>query len=222
MTDLSKLANAIISAKPDQSFRIRQGVIVSVASNFTCTVTIGGSTTQISNVPVASNVCPVPGSTCWLATDGRDWFITAILGPTGPAWGAMRQSAAQSIPTATLTAIDFTTRSDTASNGITLSNTGLVIVVPGLYQVTGALSFAANGTGSRHAHLSVNGNPLIQGSSVQPVATEFGRVRADGLVRCAIGDVINIAGYQSSGAALNTVTGAGHSLIRAIFVGPSN
>jgi hypothetical protein len=221
MTDLNTLANAIISSKPDQSFRIRQGVIVSVASNFKCTVTIGGSTTQISNVPVSASVCPVPGSTCWLATDGRDWFIFAILGPTGPAWGAMRQSAVQSIPTATLTAIDFTTRSDTASNGITLSNTGLVIVVPGLYQVTGSLGFAANATGSRHAHLSVNGNPIIQGTGSAPVAGEFARVHADGLVRCAIGDVLNIAGYQSSGVALNTVNGAGHTLIRAVFVGPS-
>lgn len=222
MTDMNLIASAIRDATPADKVRIRQGVIQSVNADGTANVTIGGSTITTNNIKVASHTCPVPTATCLLATDGRDWFITATLAPTGPAWGAMRQNVAQAIPDSTLTLIDWTNRTDTATNGLTIGNTGLTCVVPGLYQVTGMITFATNATGSRHARLTLNGNVIIEGTGTNATTGAFTRIRADGLVRLAIGDVVNMQAFQSSGAALNTNTGAGSTLIRAVWIGPAS
>lgn len=222
MTDINLIAAAIADAAPANKVRIRQGVIQSVNADGTANVNIAGSTITSNNIKVASNTCPVPNASCLLITDGRDWFITATLAPSGPAWGAMRQNAAQAIPDVTLTALDWTTRTDTAEKGVTPGNTGLTIVVPGLYQVTGQVNFASNATGIRHARLTINGNVIIEGTGTNAVTGAFTRIRADGLLRLTPNDVVNLQVYQSSGAALNTNIAAGSNMIRAVWVGPSS
>ena len=220
--DLNNLVTAISQSAP-AGIRFRQGVIQSVQSNGTATVQIAGSTTNISGIKVASHTCPVPGASCFLATDGRDWFILNTFAPTGPAWGAMRQSAAQSIPNATLTALSWANRTDIAANGVTVGNSGLTCVVPGLYQITGQVSFVTNITGQRHCLIQLNGNTIIHGSgSNASTGTEISRHRADGLWNLAINDVINLAAYQNSTAALNTQTGAGYTLLRMVWIGPGS
>lgn len=220
MTDFNDLISALGSSARIAPLRLRQGSIITVDSTSTCTVTIAGSTTSISGIKYASHVCPTPGATCWLATDGSDWFVLATLAPAGPAWGAMRKSTAQSIPANAWTDLSFTSRTDTASYGVTLNNSGLVCVVPGLYQVTGTLDFATNATGQRHAALTLNGSLFITGTGGDATGGgDVARLRADGLVRLTAGDLVGIAAFQSSGAALNTATGAGHNLIRMVWVG---
>lgn len=221
MTDLNALV-AAIAASGDRDLRLRQGVIVTVNANGTANVTIAGSTQTINNVAVASHVCPRPNTTCWLITDGRDWFVLATLANAGPAWGAMRQSVAQAIPTGAFTAMAWANRTDTASNGVTLSNTGLVCVVPGLYQITAAGAFAANAVGQRHMVLTVNGGNAIHGTGGDAAAgADIQRLRADGLWRLAVGDVVNFDLFQSSGANLNTQIGAGYCLLRMVWIGPT-
>lgn len=222
MTDLNILAAAIAEAGADSKFRLRQGVIGSVNANGTANVTIAGSTTTISNVKVASNVCPTPSATCWLATDGRDWFVLATIAPQGNAWGAMRQSVAQAIGTAAFTSISWTNRTDTTSNGVTLGDTGLTCVVPGLYQITGAGAFASNATGQRHMRLTVNGTTILDGTGGDAAAGgDIQRLRADGLWKLAVGDIVNFQLYQSSGANLNTQIGAGYNVLRMVWISPS-
>lgn len=221
MTDMNLIASAIRDAAPADKVRIRQGVIQSVNADGTANVRIAGSTITTNNIKVASHTCPVPNASCLLATDGRDWFLTATLAPTGPAWGAMRQNAAQTIADITPTAIDWTTRTDTASNGLTIGNTGLTCVVPGLYQISGGITFATNTTGLRFARLLLNGNVAQEGTSTSGAAGTFTRVRADGLLRLAIGDVVNIQVYQSSGVGLATQIAAGSNMLRAVWIGPS-
>ncbi|MDE2100154.1 MAG: hypothetical protein KGL39_23060 [Patescibacteria group bacterium] len=58
---------------------LRQGVIISAAADGTATVTISGGTTQFAGVKVASHITPTPGTTCWLAVDGKDAFVIATL-----------------------------------------------------------------------------------------------------------------------------------------------
>lgn len=220
--DIKDLVAAMGSIAPDSRFRLRQGVIQSVAADGTVTVTIGGSTTSVSGIAVASHTCPIPGASCWLATDGRDWIVQATLAPTGPAWATMRQNAAQSIATGSFVAMNWTTRTETASAGMTLDNAGFIVVVPGLYQVNFAATFAANATGQRHAMIYHNGTVEVHGYSTNAVAgSDVCRMNVSTVVKCAIGDTINGVIYQSSGAALNTTIGAGHNILRATWVGPA-
>lgn len=221
MTDVRALVEALASTAPEAPLRLRQGVIQSVQGS-SVTVTVGGSTTALSGVHYASHACPIPGATCWLATDGRDWMVFATLAPNGPAYGSMRQNAAQSIPDSTWREYNFGTRTDTVSNGVTLGSNGLTIVVPGLYQVTASADFAANSTGQRHSRLVVNGSAAIEGTGGDRAAGgDIMRLRADGILKLAAGDVVNVSVYQSSTAALNTSIGAGTGILRATWLGPT-
>lgn len=223
MTDMIELAAEIVRASSNAPIRLRQGVISSVNANGTANVTVAGSTIVLTDIKVASHVCPVPNTTVFLATDGRDWFVLSSLAPNGHAWGAMRQSAAQSIPNATFTDLSWSNRTDTIANGVTLGNTGITIVVPGLYHVTATVVFTANSTGQRHARLNVNGGVVIQGTGGNAAAgSDVTRLRADGLLRLSVGDVINVDAYQSSTGALNTNTGAGANMLRAVWISPAS
>lgn len=219
--DLSRLVTAIRSSSPEPRIRLRQGVVQAVAADGSCTVTIGGGSQQVPGVAVLGSCCPIPGASVWLATDGRDLFVVGAITPTGPAYGAVRQSAAQSVPNTTWTAVDWTTRTDTVAVGVTVGNAGLTCVVPGLYQVTGSVAFAANATGERHARLLVNGSVVLAGTSAPGWATLATLLRADGVVKLAPGDVVNLAGYQASGGALSTAVAVGQSLLRMVWVGPT-
>lgn len=218
----AELASILGPDSSAPSLRFRQGVIVSVEMDDTCTVTIAGDTdTPISGVAYASTVCPVPGATCWIAMDGTDLFIIATLAPAGPAYAQARKNAAQSVPNATWTDVTWGTVTDTAAYGMTIGSAGFTVIVPGIYQVSTALSFPSQSTGQRHAQLTVNGAVIMNGTGGNTTTGgDIARLRADGIVRCAAGDVIGATVYQSSGAALNMNTGTGLNMMRAVWLGP--
>lgn len=223
MTGMKDLVAALAASTPDSPFRLRQGVIVSVQGD-TCTITIGGSATQISSVHYSSHCCPLPGASCWLATDGRDWFILATLAPAGPAFGSMRKSAAQSIPNATWTEMTWGSRTDTTATGTTLGSTGVTILVPGLYSVT--LSSDIGGTqaaGTHYARIVKNSSTVMMGSGMPfPTSTNFAsRTVVAGIIKCAIGDVINGEIYQNAGGARDQDIAAGQNVISAVWIGPA-
>jgi hypothetical protein len=220
MTDMSSLVAAIASTSNDTSPRLRQGVIQSVAANGTATVTIAGSALPISGVKVASNVCPVPTATCWLMTDGRDWFVIATLAPAGPAYGTMRKGATQAIPTSTFTELTWATRTDTQAVGTTLGSTGITVVVPGLYNVTANITLDANTTGNRVVRMLKNGNVEYQGNSMVAPGSTICRMSTGGIIKCAIGDVLNVEVWQNTGANLATDLTTGSNRITATWVGP--
>lgn len=222
MTDLNSLVSAISAAAPDAPIRLRQGVITAVAADSTCTVTIGGGTTTVAGVKVASSCCPIPNSTCWIATDGRDMFVLDTLAPAGPAYGSMRQNAAQAIANNAFTEMNWTTRTDTNATGITITNSGFTCVVPGLYTVTASATFAANATGQRHMNLVHNGTTEIQGYSTDaPTGGDLCRMTTASTFKLAATDTVSVNIYQSSGANLNTNIGVGHNILRAVWVGPA-
>lgn len=219
MSDLRELVNAIKSAAPDAPFRIRQGVVQSVQANGTCTIAIGGSTTAVAGISYASTICPIPGKSVWLATDGRDWFVMATMAPNGNAYGAMRQSVAQSIATTAFTELDWTNRTDTTANGITLGANGFTCIVPGLYQVNFGAVLAANNTGQRHAYIVHNGTNEFAGFSTNAPGTgDLCRINVHVMLKLAAGDTVNGVVYQSSGAALNTQIGSGANILRAVWI----
>ena len=220
MIDFNELAGAIADSKNAPQLRLRQGVIQSVNANGTCSVKIGGSAVTITNVKVAAHVCPIPTASCFLATDGRDWFILATMAPQGPAYGTMRQSVAQAIGTSAFTEVSWTNRTDTASTGTTLGSNGITALVPGLYSVTGSAVFVANATGQRIARLLKNSAAEFQGTSITAPGSVTCRMQVSGIIKCAINDVINMDVWQSSGANLNTDIAAGSNRLTATWIGP--
>lgn len=219
---IKDLVAALADSAPAAPFKLRQGTIVSVQGTNTCTVTIGGSATQVANVHYDSSVCPIPNATCWLATDGRDWFVLSTLAPNGPAYASMRQSVAQSIPTASFTALNWTNRTETTATGMTIGNSGFTCIVPGLYTVSVAATFAANATGQRHLIITKNGTNEVQGYSTNaPTGSDICRMGIASTFALAIGDTVNATVYQSSGGALNTQIAAGHNILRAVWIGPT-
>jgi hypothetical protein len=220
MGDMNDLVSAIAGSGPAAPVRFRQGVIVSVAANYTVTVTIAGSTQQIAGVKVASHVCPIPGSSCWLITDGRDWMVMATLAPAGPAYATMRKSTGQSIPATTWTELTWGSRTDTKAVGMTLGSAGITVQVPGIYSVTATAMFVANSNGNRHTQLIKNGAVVYQGTSTTPMATNTPRLRADGLVPCVAGDVLNLQAFNSHTSAVSLDTGPGANQITATWIGP--
>lgn len=220
MTDMRRVVEALQAAQPDPLIRLRQGVIQAVAANGTATVRVGGSTVDIAGVKVSAGACPVPGATCWLLTDGRDWLVLATLAPTGPAWGTMRQSSAQPIGNGTFTAMSWANRSDVVTHGVTATSTGLQVKVPGLYSVTATPTFASNAIGQRHSQVTVNGAVAAQGASVAP-QPNLARISCAAILKLAINDVVNVNLYQESGGNLNTTTGVGTGTLTVAWLGPS-
>lgn len=222
MMDLSTLVDALAAAGPDAPVRFRRGSIIAVAADGSCTITVAGGTAQVAGVKVASGCCPVPGASCWIATDGRDMYVMDTLAPNGPAYGSMRQNAAQTIGTGAFTAISWTTRTETTATGVTLGSNGITCTVPGLYTVSVSVTLAANATGQRHLVITHNGANEVQGYSTNaPAGSDICRMGIASTFKLALGDVVNAEVYQSSGGNLATQIAAGHNIIRAVWVGPA-
>lgn len=121
------------------------------------------------------------------------------------------QTAAQSIPTATFTAINFDTE-ETDNDGMHSTGTNpsrLTAVTPGWYLVSGQVAYAANATGSRNARLGVNLAVVpASGTTTLPANGNLGVATvATRAVFLNAGDFVQIQGMQSSGGALNTGVG---------------
>lgn len=202
--------------------RLRQGTIVSVQANGTVTITIGGDSTELSGIKVASHVCPIPGTTCWLAVDGRDLFVIATLTPAGPAFGRMRQSVAQAVASATTwTGLSFTNRTSVATEGLTDGATGFTVLVPGWYQVNATVTFGSNATGYRGLRLIVGSTVALLGTLIGAPSAVGPRLAVSGMVEAAVGDIIGAEITQNSGGSLSTAVDPGQSLLSAFWVRPS-
>lgn len=224
MNDLHDLVTALGKAAPEAPVRLRRGQIVSVQSDGTVTVTVGGGTEQAQGVRVAASCCPIPNAGCWLATDGQDMFVLATMAPSGPAYGFMRKSVAQSIANTTWTEMTWASRTDTIETGVTLGSNGITVIVPGVYAVSVAVQLGGTWTtGTCYTRLLKNGATVAAGSGMPfPSTSTFAmRAMASMPIKCAAGDVINAEVYQSSGAARDQDIGAGANVLSAVWLGPS-
>ncbi|MGW2692324.1 hypothetical protein ACWC3Y_10735 [Streptomyces sp. NPDC001296] len=131
------------------------------------------------------------------------------------------QTSAQSTANTTWTTITLDTEQADSYGGhnTATNNSRYVAQIAGWYTVCGVAVFANNATGSRAARLHVNGN-VIQGSAQNVLTSSSSSftgvmtpVRA---VQLAVGDYVEVAGWQSSGGSLNT--GVASDLASALFV----
>jgi hypothetical protein len=74
----------------------------------------------------------------------------------------------------------------------------------GWYSVSATVSYAGNGTGSRFAVFHVNGQPQNGFSSNFNALADNSGVTLSGLVHLNVGDYLQVAGFQDSGATINT------------------
>lgn len=118
------------------------------------------------------------------------------------------QATVQSIASTTWTPIALDTApidTDTGHNNVT-NNSRYVIPFAGNYTVNGVYASTGNATGFRAARIQVNGSPVLGLASYVPgnSANEVAVVTPTRTIAVNAGDYIEVAGWQSSGGALNT------------------
>lgn len=124
---------------------------------------------------------------------------------------ARRGSTNQSVANATLVAVTFDTE-DLDTNGMYSTGTNpsrITIQRKGSYLVVGQIDYAASATGTKYAYIRKNGTDYnaFQGGYAQ-TAVETGVNVSSFLDTLAIGDYLELIAYQSSGGALNVLSGA--------------
>lgn len=120
------------------------------------------------------------------------------------------QATVQSIPNTAWTPIAFDTNVlDSYTGHSTTTNNSRYVCqsgAAGWYTACGVVAYSGNATGFRTARLQVNGSPLIGGAGYlnNDGSVEDGIVTPTRDVFLNVGDYLEVAGYQSSGGALNT------------------
>lgn len=120
-------------------------------------------------------------------------------------------TASQSLNNQTWTAMSITaTVDDNWSGHSNVTNPSrYTSQVAGWYLVNGVYTPVANATGFRAVRLQKNGSPVIGSGNYGPNnggTAEQGMVSPTTEIFLAVGDYVEVAGWQSSGAALGTVT----------------
>lgn len=144
----------------------------------------------------------------------------AVSFALGPPIAQMRQIVAQTITNATLTSITFTAEDvdtdvdGTGGHSTSVNTSRFVARYPGWYVCAGGISYAASAVGSRLCDFNVNGIAANGGRVWLPAHAAVNAIAARSVkVYLAIGDFVELVGYQTSGGNLDTaVTGAEQSL----------
>lgn len=220
-TELAQAMWAQTNGRP--VIALKQVQIGTVNAAGQVTLVLPGGTVTESDVAVASNVCPIPGTTAWCMTDGVDWWVMSTLVPEGPAWGTMRKNATQSVSSGSWTTVTWGSIVDDYANGITADSFGFTAVVPGVYQVSGNFSMDSFGTtGEMYVRLTKNGTAFASGGTRAPGNSgNAARVSVSQTVKLAIGDVVTASLYQSAGTSRTTNVAAGENVLSVVWLGPS-
>jgi hypothetical protein len=127
--------------------------------------------------------------------------------------GVFYQTAAQSVANAAFTAAAFDTTGVDSYSGHSNStnNSRYAAVVPGWYELSGSVGFVTNGTGNRDGVWAKNGSALTAPGPGTIIDGSAGHGTAGAVptlpVFLNVGDYVELQLFQSSGAAVNTITG---------------
>ncbi len=137
-----------------------------------------------------------------------------------------RQTVSQNIATSTSAAITLDAEDIDSYNGHdAVTNTSrYTIQRAGRYQISGAIAYAPNATGGRHAEIFVNGTIINGGSANAQAITAAGtttRVASRTITKLlAVNDYVELYAFQTSGSLLATaVSSFEHSTLSVRWVG---
>lgn len=204
MADLFKIAQGLTPPAP--KVRVRWGKIVSVQSDRTATVTVGGSTEEIAGVKYMEGMTPKPNAVVTMLTDGTDLLILDHVCASNMSLTPRAHRAAdQSIATATDTLIDWTAvnNDDWGCWAASPNPSRLTAPITGRYMVIGAARFEANATGLRAAWIQQDGTTTIAHTrlAASPTTpTQFQVVSAP--LNMTAGQYVEMYVRQTSGGAL--------------------
>lgn len=132
--------------------------------------------------------------------------LTFLLNP--PAFSGY-QNTVQSLTSSTWTGlnIDVTNYDNYSGHSNTTNPSRYVAQVAGTYTCCGVYAPAGNATGIRAVRLQKNGSPVLGASVYAPAygTVEMGVATPTVDIPLLLGDYVEVAGWQSSGAALNTI-----------------
>jgi hypothetical protein len=153
----------------------------------------------------------ISANTAWATgTSGATWRqVGSTLSGTALDLGTYKQAAKQSIPhnVATkvtgFTAVNASAAWDSANNRFAITQTGL-------YRVRGRVSYDGNSNGIRQAFIQKNGVTVTTAASA-PVDVNTVTIHVEETMGLAVGDLIDLHTFQTSGGSLQTsVTATGH------------
>lgn len=129
---------------------------------------------------------------------------TGLLFAMKPPKAIASRAAAQSIPTATVTAISFDTETFDNYAMFAPTSTNISCLETGSYSVKGGARWDVAGGGARMVLLYQQGTELLGGGNYAPgTAADIVRQNAAIDIAGANGDVITLQVFQTSGGALN-------------------
>jgi hypothetical protein len=171
----------------------------------------------MANLPVPTPAQEAPGNfitgALWNAnvTNGINFLVNP------PVFHGY-QAASQSIPNTAVTpiSIDTTDIDSYAGHSTTVNNSRYTAQVAGWYLVIGFIDFSVNAAGARVTILQKNTSGQFASNGVDCTRTDINaNVQAVGTVYLAVGDYVQVCGYQSTGAALSTIAG---SFLATLFI----
>lgn len=199
--------------------RVRQGAVVSVSS-YGLTVTIAGSTTQVTGVKYLGSYAPQVGAQVWLLTDGADIFALGHLAPRGTP--ALQVSAASAISVANGTETAMVLNTVVGSDpwdmweGVT-NPSRITVPLDGWYTFTAHASFAANGSGIRGVKLRSGGSTTLAWQRVSAASSGTTELTVTcGAVTLSASNYVEATVEQTSGGNLNV-----SPTLRVSYIGPA-
>jgi len=159
-------------------------------------------------------------------------------GATAPEWGAsasafvgvgLNKTASQSLTNNTLTAITFTSELfDTDAFHDNSTNTSRITIPAGkggYYAVSAIINYRSSGSATlRQLRVTKNGTVELINNNENPGSNNDNyTVTVSGIINCAVGDYLEMFGYQNTGGALNvdgtTQTGVNSTNFFAQYLG---
>jgi hypothetical protein len=205
------------------SFTLNGVLIGNATSAFL--VTAAGAANEVLRVPAAGGT-PAFGALDLSQAAAVTGLLPVAKGGTGVTeWDGARvyNSAVESIPTATLTALTFNSeRYDNGGLHSTTTNTSrLTAQKAGKYLITGHLYWAYNATGLRRAYIRLNGATFIAAVELTPGAAGENDMSVVTVYHLAAADYVELVVVQNSGGNLNVAATGNYSPEFAMqWVGP--
>lgn len=159
MRDPYLIAQAFTTDRP--GLRVRFGVVSSVQTDRTLTVSVGGGT--VTGVRYAAGMTPCPGYSVFLLTDGTDLFAVDHIAADGLTLAPRAYRTTDvNLTTGTDTAVSLqNAASDAWGCWVAGAATKLSAPITGRYLATAVVRFEANPTGLRAAWITKNGTDTI-------------------------------------------------------------